>query len=185
MIGKFLLLCGFVFLLVVQGECTTESNPFLSFTVKDIKGKDFSLSDVFENSKLVIFVNVASWCGYTKSTYSQLQKLYEKYQDEGLMVIGFPCNQFGGQEPAPEAEILSHVQSEYGITFPLMSKIEVNGPNANPLYKTLKCQTGCCDCDIKWNFEKFLVTNSGEVRRVSYDVSIEQYEKGIQRLLQF
>lgn len=102
------------------------------FTVKDIQGNDLSLEKF--KGKVMLIVNTASNCGFTKQ-YDGLQKLYEKYKDQGFVVLGFPCNQFGKQEPGDEKEIANFCTDTFNVTFPMMSKIEVNGENAHPLYK--------------------------------------------------
>ena len=131
------------------------------FTVKNNKGEDVSLSEY--KGKVLLIVNVASKCGYTKQ-YSGLQALYEKYKDQGLVVLGFPCNQFANQEPGTDAEILSFCQVNFGVTFPLFKKIKVNGKDADPLYVYLKEQAkGVLGNAIKWNFTKFLIDRDGNV----------------------
>jgi glutathione peroxidase len=107
---------------------------------------------------VVLVVNVASRCGLTPQ-YAGLQKLHETYQDRGLVVVGVPCNQFGSQEPGTADEIDEFCQVNYGVTFPLTEKVEVNGPDRHPLYRELIGQGG----DIQWNFEKFLITPDGAV----------------------
>jgi glutathione peroxidase len=107
---------------------------------------------------VVLVVNVASRCGLTPQ-YTGLQKLYETYQDRGLVVLGVPCNQFGAQEPGTATDIQEFCQVNYGVTFPLTEKVEVNGPGRHPLYRWLIGEGG----DIQWNFEKFLVTPGGAV----------------------
>jgi glutathione peroxidase len=113
--------------------------------------------------RVLLIVNTASECGFTPQ-YKGLQGLYAKYHDQGLEVLGFPCDQFGHQEPGSDAEIASFCDLNYGVTFPLFSKIEVNGDNADPLYKWLKSEKGGLLGDnIKWNFTKFLVDKQGNV----------------------
>jgi len=113
--------------------------------------------------KVLLIVNTASECGFTPQ-YKGLQELYAKYHDRGLEVLGFPCDQFGHQEPGSDQEIKSFCDLNYGLTFPLFSKIEVNGDNAHPLYKWLKSEKGGLLGDnIKWNFTKFLVDKQGNV----------------------
>ena len=129
------------------------------FKVKSIDGKDVDLS-VYEG-KVLLVVNVASACGLTPQ-YKQLQALHEKYHDKGLVVIGFPCNQFGAQEPGSAEEIKKFCSEEYKVTFPLMTKIEVNGEKQAPLYEFLKSHSEKKD-NIGWNFEKFIVSKDGKV----------------------
>lgn len=114
--------------------------------------------------KVVLVVNVASKCGFTPQ-YKGLEELYQKYRERGVAVLGFPCNQFGGQEPGENAEIQEFCQMNYGVTFPVFSKIEVNGDNTDPLYKWLKSSApGVLGTEaIKWNFTKFLVGKTGTV----------------------
>ena len=115
--------------------------------------------------KVVLIVNTASKCGFT-GQYAGLEQLYETYKDRGLVVLGFPCNQFGGQEPGGAAEIASFCSTTYGVDFPMMRKVDVNGPTAHPLFAYLKRQKkGVLGTpNIKWNFTKFLVDRKGEVR---------------------
>ena len=126
------------------------------FTLKTIDGQDKSLKD-FEG-QVCLVVNVASKCGLTPQ-YEGLQKLHDSLEDRGFAVLGFPCNQFGGQEPGSEAEIKSFCESKFGVTFPMFSKIDVKGANQAPLYKQLTEAKG----EVKWNFTKFLVGKDGKV----------------------
>jgi len=114
------------------------------------------------DGKLALVVNTASECGFTPQ-YAGLETLHRKYAGKGLAVLGFPCNQFGAQEPGSAAEIAGFCETNYGVTFPLFAKIEVNGPGAHPLYRWLKEAAG--GGDIEWNFVKFLVGRDGEVLR--------------------
>lgn len=143
----------------------TQSTPAMSFhdlSATDINGKPVSLSEF--KGKKVLVVNTASECGYTKQ-YAQLQELYAMYQDKGLVIIGFPCNDFGGQEPGSEAEIATFCQKNYGVTFPMMSKISVKGDDVSPVYQwlTSKEQNGVLDAKVKWNFHKFLIDEEGRL----------------------
>lgn len=132
------------------------------FEVKTIRGESITM-DAFKN-KLLLIVNVASQCGFTNQ-YAGLEALYQKYKDKGLVVLGFPCNQFMNQEPLNEDEIKSFCSLNYGVTFPLFSKIDVNGEQAHPLYTYLKeSKKGLLGSEaIKWNFTKFLVDKNGTV----------------------
>ena len=114
------------------------------------------------DGKTILFVNVASKCGYTKQ-YDGLQKLYETYKDQNFVIIGVPCNQFGGQEPGTAEEIQTFCKLNYGVTFPLLEKQEVNGEKRSALYKELVGSSVGNNADIKWNFEKFLVDAEGNV----------------------
>ena len=131
------------------------------FQAKAIDGRETSL-DAFRGNVLLI-VNVASKCGFTPQ-YAGLESLYQKYKADGFFVLGFPCNQFGSQEPGAESEIASFCNLEYGVTFPLFAKIDVNGPDAHPLYRYLKTvKPGILGTEgIKWNFTKFLVDRKGD-----------------------
>jgi glutathione peroxidase len=135
--------------------------------------------------KALLIVNVASRCGFTPQ-YAGLEALYRKYKDRGLVIAGFPCNQFGGQEPGGEAEISAFCSLTYGVTFPLFAKIDVNGPNTHPLYRHLKAaKRGLLGREsIAWNFTKFLVGRNGEVlRRFSPRRTPEAIEKYVEAAL--
>ena len=149
----------------VVKEPTTMSSPAnspLQFTVKDIDGKDQNLADW--KGKVLLFVNVASHCGYT-SQYTELQAVYAKYKDQGFAVVGFPANNFGAQEPGSAAEIKTFCASKYSVTFPIMAKISVKGADKHPLYKLLTEAPTAGDFggDIEWNFTKFLIDRNGNV----------------------
>jgi len=131
----------------------------LTGTVKKIDGKDTDLSAY--KGKVVLIVNVASRCGYT-GQYAGLQKLYDTYKDKGFVVLGFPANEFGAQEPGSDAEIAQFCSSKYGVTFDMFSKIVVKGPGIAPLYKALT-EAATPPGDVKWNFEKFLIGRDGKV----------------------
>jgi len=133
------------------------------FKAKTIDGKEQSLSD--HSGKVLLVVNVASQCGLTPH-YKGLQELYESFRDRGLVVLGFPCNQFGSQEPGTEAEIKTFCETRYGVDFPMFAKIEVNGPNRHPLYEFLTKQSTQPDGagDIQWNFAKFRIDREGNVK---------------------
>lgn len=135
-----------------------------------------SMSDF--KDKTVLVVNVASKCGFTNQ-YAGLESLYKKYKDQGFEIIAFPCNQFGGQEPGTDEEIKDFCQSNYGVTFTIASKVDVNGEDAHPLYKRLK--TDYTDGrDISWNFGKFLISKNEEVTFFSSDIEPEAIEPAIQ-----
>ena len=115
------------------------------------------------DGKVVLVVNTASECGFTPQ-YEGLEKLYEQYADQGLVVLGFPCNQFGGQEPGGAEEIGAFCQKNYGVTFPMFDKVDVNGDDAHPLFQWLQEEKGgLIGSKIKWNFTKFLINRDGEV----------------------
>jgi glutathione peroxidase len=132
------------------------------FTAKSLDGKDVKLADY--KGKALLIVNTASKCGFTPQ-YEGLEKLYEAYKDKGLTILGFPCNQFGAQEPGSASEIGQFCMKNYGVSFPMFEKIEVNGAGAHPLYNWLKDEKpGVLGTkNIKWNFTKFLVDRDGKV----------------------
>ena len=140
----------------------TESDTIFDFSVRSIDNRDETLSK-YRGSVLLI-VNTASQCGLTPQ-YEQLEKLYRTYKDRGLVVLGFPCNQFGGQEPEGEEKISEFCTLNYGVSFPMFAKIDVNGDSAHPLYRFLKsAKPGLLGTEpIKWNFTKFLVDRDGHV----------------------
>ena len=128
--------------------------------VKDIDGKDTSLSAY--KGKVLLIVNVASKCGLTPQ-YKPLEAIHEKYKDKGLTVLGFPCNQFGGQEPGSNEQIKEFCSTKYNVSFPLFDKIDVNGPKRHPLYTSLAGKDSPFPGDIKWNFNKFLIGRDGKI----------------------
>ena len=132
------------------------------FSMKNIDGEEQSLAD-FEG-KVVLLVNVASQCGLTPQ-YKGLEALQQKYAENGFAVLGFPCNQFAGQEPGSDADVKQFCETSFGITFPMFSKIDVNGEDQAPLYKWLTSTptTPEAEGDIKWNFGKFLVGKNGQI----------------------
>jgi glutathione peroxidase len=132
------------------------------FTARTIDGKEQPLRDYA--GKVLLITNVASQCGLTPH-YAGLQELYDTYRDRGLVVLGFPCNQFGAQEPGTEGEIKTFCETRYGVTFPMFAKIDVNGAGRHPLYAYLTTKPTQPDGpgDISWNFAKFLVDRSGNV----------------------
>ena len=134
------------------------------FTVKSIDGKDFDLSQ-FKGKKMMI-VNVASECGLTPQ-YAQMQELYNELGGEGFEIIGFPANNFGAQDPGADEDIQVFCSKNYGVTFPIMSKISVKGEDQHPLYQylTQKAQNGLADHEMMWNFQKFLIDEKGMVAR--------------------
>ena len=136
----------------------------LDIPVKTLAGQDSSLGAAAPPGSLLLVVNVASKCGLTPQ-YTALEKLHEQFASRGLSVVGFPCNQFGGQEPGTAEEIASFCSATYGVTFPIFEKIEVNGPGRHPVYAALTEATDVSGQagDIQWNFEKFLVRPDGTV----------------------
>jgi glutathione peroxidase len=136
------------------------NNNISKLSVKDIDGKIVSLSDY--QGKVLLIVNVASYCGYTKQ-YSGLEEIYKKYKDKGFEILAFPCNQFGQQEPGTNEEIKSFCSSKFDVTFKLFDKVDVNGKDQSPLYSILTNNETTGKADIKWNFEKFLIDKNGNV----------------------
>lgn len=155
---------------------------FYDYKVKNISGEDVSMSDY--KGKVVLIVNTASKCGFTKQ-YEGLEELYEKYKDQGFVILGFPCNQFGAQEPGGNEEIKNFCTSTFSVTFPMMSKIDVNGDDTDPLYKFLKKEKGgILGDDIKWNFTKFLIDREGNVvDRFASQKTPKALEKEVEKLL--
>lgn len=199
-------------LLLVSGcyaqKGTSKAKSIYDFTVKDINGADVALKNY--EGKVLLIVNVASKCGLTPQ-YEALEALYQKYKDKGLVILGFPCNQFLGQEPGTNEDILNFCSLTYDVTFPLFDKIDVNGKNESPLYTFLKAKapfkgypegseqfagqltmihkktgTGFEKGDaIKWNFGKFLVSKDGKtILRFEPMVAPENLEEDIQRMLE-
>jgi len=144
-----------------------QSESFYGFKVKDIDGNEFSFEQL--KGKKVMVVNVASKCGYTPQ-YEGLEKLYLEYKDKGFVIIGFPANNFGKQEPGTDEEIKEFCTLNYGVTFPMMAKISVKGDDISPVYKwlTTKDLNGVSDSEVKWNFQKYLIGEDGQLDKVLY-----------------
>jgi glutathione peroxidase len=152
-------------LLLAAPAATAEDKPMtgpLNFKMKGIDGKDVDLAQY--KGKVVLFVNVASACGYTPQ-YAGLQDLYQKYSKEGLVVIGVPSNDYGKQEPGSDADIQKFCSTNYKVTFPMLSKVAVKGKDKVPLYKYLtdKATNPASPGEVKWNFEKFLIGRDGKI----------------------
>ena len=159
------------------------ASSIFEFTMKDIDGKPMPLNSL--QGKAVLVVNVASQCGYTPQ-YAGLEALYRKYKDRGLVVVGFPCDQFGHQEPGNAEEIRNFCSLNYDVSFPLFEKVEVNGAKAHPLWQWLKKEKpGLLGMEaIKWNFTKFLVDRSGKVvKRYAPTDTPEKIEKDLASVL--
>jgi glutathione peroxidase len=141
---------------------TAPAISFHSLMATDIHGQPYSFAAL--KGHKVMLVNTASECGYTPQ-YKQLQELHEAFKEKGLIIVGFPCNQFGGQEPGTEQEIEAFCQKNYGVAFPMMGKVEVKGAQQHPVYQwlTRKEQNGAMDASVKWNFHKFLVDEDGRL----------------------
>jgi len=153
------------------------------YEAQSLDGKPMRLGDYA--GKVLLVVNTASECGFTPQ-FEGLEKLYEQYRERGLVVLGFPCNQFGAQEPGSAAEIGAFCQKNYGVSFPMFEKIEVNGDAAHPLYRWLKSSApGVLGSErIKWNFTKFLVDRTGQVKaRYAPVTKPEDLAKDIEGLL--
>ncbi len=135
------------------------------FTVKDIHGKDFNFANL--KGKKILVINTASECGYTPQ-YENLERLYNQYKDKNFTIVGFPANNFGQQEPGSNTEIATFCQKNYGVSFPMMSKISVKGDDEHPVYQflTQKTKNGVMDSEVKWNFQKYLLNENGELERV-------------------
>ncbi len=164
---------------------TTPTPPsFFDFQATDIQGQTRNLSEL--RGQVVLVVNTASACGFTPQ-FAGLEALFQKHRDAGLTVIGFPCNQFGGQDPGSDGEIAQFCQKNYGVSFPMMSKVAVNGDDAHPLWVWLKAQApGILGTQaIKWNFTKFLIGRDGQViQRYAPQDGPASLEGDIQRALQ-
>ena len=152
------------------------------FSATSIDGVERQLADYKGN--VILVVNTASQCGFTPQ-YKGLEELYQKYVERGLVVLGFPCDQFGHQEPGDEAEIASFCERNFGVTFPLFAKIEVNGDGAHPLYQWLRSEKGGMVGDkIRWNFTKFLIDTEGNVvKRYGSTTTPENIASDIEALL--
>jgi len=152
----------FAFFVMMFGASAFAQTSFYDFTVKDIDGNDYSLAQL--KGKKVMVVNTASKCGLTPQ-YEDLEKLYKDYKDQNFVVVGFPANNFMKQEPGTDEEIKDFCQKNYGVTFPVMSKISVKGDDMHPLYKwlTTKELNGFEDSEVKWNFQKYLIDETGNL----------------------
>jgi len=149
----------------LQAQNNADNQTIYQFTVEDINGKPFALADL--KGKKVMIVNTASKCGLTPQ-YKELEALYQQYKDKDFIIIGFPANNFLGQEPGSNEQIASFCSINYGVTFPMMSKISVKGKNMHPLYQflTQKSKNGVEDSKVKWNFQKYLIGRDGKLEKV-------------------
>ncbi|MEI7503388.1 MAG: glutathione peroxidase [Paludibacter sp.] len=180
---SILLICITLILLQpTKGQGNKSTANFYQFKAKSLQGKEISMKSY--EGKVVLMVNTASKSGFTPQ-YKGLEAIYEKFKDKGLVILGFPCNQFGKQEPGTETEIGEFCSKNYGVTFQLFSKIEVNGENADPLYKFLKTALpGTLGNDIKWNFTKFLLDKKGNpIKRFGSITKPEEISEDIEKLL--
>jgi glutathione peroxidase len=172
-----LLACGLLILCSCQNQAQTKtskatekSKPMSAstihqFKVKDLYGEEFDFASL--QGKKVIIVNTASKCGLTPQ-YKDLEALYKEYKDKGLVIVGFPANNFAGQEPGTNEEIATFCEQNYGVTFPMMDKISVKGDDMAPIYKflTQKSQNGVKDSEVEWNFQKYLIDEKGQLVKV-------------------
>lgn len=173
--SSFLIIFSCFMLLSCQNQAQTKKETtttqtamkqsIYAFKVEDLEGKEFDFSSL--KGKKIMVVNTASKCGLTPQ-YKDLQALYEEYKDKGLVIIGFPANDFMKQEPGTNEEIGTFCQKNYGVTFPMMSKITVKGKEMHPIYQflTQKSQNGLQDSDVEWNFQKYLLNEKGELEKV-------------------
>ncbi len=146
-------------LALCAGFASAAEKSILDIPLKDIDGKDTSLKAY--QGKVLLVVNVASRCGLTKQ-YTELQALHEKFKDQGFSVLGFPCNDFGAQEPGTNEEIKTFCTTKYQVTFPMFDKLHVKGPEQHALYQQLTGKEGAFPGDVKWNFGKFLIGRDGK-----------------------
>ena len=157
---KILLLLGLTTALLTMYASAADAPKLSSIPLKDIQGKSTSLKEY--DGKVLLIVNVASRCGYTPQ-YKSLEATYRKYKGQGLVVLGFPCNDFGAQEPGTNEEIQQFCSSQYDVTFPLFDKVHVKGTAQHPLYAALSGKDSPFPGDVKWNFGKFLVGRDGKI----------------------
>lgn len=156
--------------------------PFYQFTATSLQDKEISMETY--QGKTILVVNTASKCGLTPQ-YEGLENLYQKYKDRGLVILGFPCNQFANQEPGDNQSIADNCVLNYGVTFPMFSKIDVNGTNAHPIFKYLKSElSGWFGSKIKWNFTKFLINEKGKpIKRFSPITKPERIDKYLGKMI--
>jgi glutathione peroxidase len=163
-----MLLCALLPLLLLQAVSAPAADTLYDIPLKDIDGEVTSLKAY--RGKVLLIVNIASKCGYTPQ-YAGLEALYQKYKRKDFAVLGFPCNQFGLQEPGTNEEIKQFCSSKYQVSFPLFDKIEVNGPSRHPLYAVLAGKGSRFPGNIKWNFTKFLIGRDGDL--------LKRFESGV------
>jgi len=170
-------------ILIKEKTMKTINNTIYDFKAVSLQGKEIDFHEY--QGKVLLIVNTASACGFTPQ-YEGLQNLFLKYKDQGLVILGFPCNQFGNQEPGNKEDILNTCQINFGVTFPMFEKIKVNGNDQHPLFAYLKnCLPGFLwTKGIKWNFTKFLIDRNGKpIKRFGSSTKPEQIEPYIHRLL--
>ena len=149
----------------VENPTNMSKENIYQFKVQDLYGKEFDFSTL--KGKKVIVVNTASKCGLTPQ-YEELEALYQEYQDKGLVIVGFPANNFASQEPGTNEEIAAFCKQNYGVSFPMMSKVSVKGEDMAPIYQflTQKDKNGLQDSEVEWNFQKYLINTNGELEKV-------------------
>ncbi|TRX41475.1 glutathione peroxidase [Flavobacterium restrictum] len=152
----------FLFAISIQAQM---KQTIYQFKVEDLSGKTFDFASL--KGKKVLIVNTASKCGYTPQ-YEQLEALYKQYKDKGFVIVGFPANNFASQEPGTNAEIATFCKLNYGVSFPMMSKVSVKGSDMAPIYQflTQKAKNGLKDSKVEWNFQKYLINEKGELEQV-------------------
>jgi len=162
-------------MLTVTG-LSAQNKVLFNFKATTLDGQPFDLSSL--KGKKVMVVNTASKCGLTPQ-YAKLEQLYEKYKDQNFVIIGFPANNFAAQEPGTNAEIKTFCTQNYGVTFPMMSKISVKGADIDPLYAwlTSKVENGVLDAPVQWNFQKFLIDEKGQLADVAFPKELPDDEK--------
>ena len=180
---SFAILCISIFsILSLTAQNSKSTMNFYQFKAKSLQGKEISMKDYA--GKVVLIVNTASKCGFTPQ-YEGLEKLYKDNKDKGLVILGFPCNQFANQEPGSAEEISKFCTLNYNVDFPMFMKIDVNGDKADPLYKYLKTELpGTMGNEIKWNFTKFLLDRNGKpIQRYGSATKPENITEDIEKLL--
>jgi len=165
-----------LFLILAVASLSAQTKSFYNFNATTLDGQPYNLNSL--KGKKVMVVNTASKCGLTPQ-YAQLEKLYEKYKDQNFVIVGFPANNFGSQEPGTNSEIKAFCTLNYGVTFPMMSKISVKGADIDPLYSwlTSKVENGVLDAPIQWNFQKFLINENGQLADVAFPKVLPDDEK--------
>jgi glutathione peroxidase len=163
-------------MVMVVGGLSAQNKVLYNFKATTLEGQPFDLASL--KGKKIMVVNTASKCGLTPQ-YALLEKLYEKYKDQNFVIIGFPANNFASQEPGTNAEISAFCTKNYGVTFPMMSKISVKGADIDPLYTwlTSKTENGVIDAPVQWNFQKFLVDEKGQLADVAFPKELPDEEK--------
>nr|WP_088390411.1 glutathione peroxidase [Flavobacterium davisii] len=162
-------LCMLFCTIIIWGQKSKSNDEYMNtiyqFKVKDINGKEFDLAKL--KGKKVLIVNTASECGLTPQ-YAQLEELYKTFKDQNFIIVGFPANNFGAQEPGSNDQIATFCKKNYGVSFPMMEKVSVKGNDMHPLYQflTQKKQNGVSDSEVKWNFQKYLIDEKGKLVQV-------------------